>query len=95
MFWLIGLSYMLVGFSVLIPFTFLTAHAVETFQMPYQTAKWLIIVIAIFGLIGKLTIGYFSDVLGRIKMMILCSLLISIHNSREYRSPWTREFNRC
>ena len=77
MFWLIGLSYMLVGFSVLIPFTFLTAHAVETFQMPYQTAKWLIIVIAIFGLIGKLTIGYYSDVLGRIKMMILCSLLIA------------------
>jgi len=78
LFWLIGLSYLLVGFSILIPFTFLTAHAVETFQMPYQTAKWLIIVVAIFGLIGKLTIGYYSDVLGRVKMMILCDILIAI-----------------
>jgi MFS family permease len=76
-FWFIGLSYMLIGFSILIPFTFLPTYAVQTLALPYQTAKWLIIIIAATGIVGKLTLGHLSDTIGRIKIMILCDILIA------------------
>jgi MFS family permease len=77
-FWLIAMSYMLVGFSILIPYTFLPTHAMQTLGMPYQTAKWLIVIIAAAGIIGKLWLGHLSDTVGRIKIMMLCALLIAI-----------------
>jgi len=76
-FWLIGLSYLLIGFSILIPFTFLPTYAVQTLNLPYQTATWLIIIIAAIGIAGKLTLGNLSDTIGRVKIMILCDILIA------------------
>jgi MFS family permease len=76
-FWLIGLSYLLIGFSILIPFTFITIHGVQSLGIPYQTAKWFLIVVAAFGIIGKLILSHLSDKIGRIKVMIICDLLIA------------------
>jgi MFS family permease len=76
-FWLIGLSYLFVGFSILIPFTFLPTHAMQSLALPYQTAKWMLIIAAIGGITGKLILGHLSDITGRIKIMIVCDLLIA------------------
>lgn len=77
-FWLIGLSYLLIGFTVVIPFTFLSTYATQELMMPYETATRLIAVIAISGVIGKLVLSHLSDTLGRIKILMLCSLLAAV-----------------
>jgi MFS family permease len=77
-FWLIGIAYSLLGVSIQIPFSFLSTYAVQELTMPYETATRLITVIGAAGLVGKLTLGPLSDRLGRIKMMILASLLITV-----------------
>jgi MFS family permease len=76
-FWLTGLAYLLTGFAIIIPFTFLTTFAVRELSFPYSSATLLITIIGAGGLTGKLTLGPSSDKLGRIKIMILCAILIS------------------
>ncbi|MBW1862221.1 MAG: MFS transporter [Deltaproteobacteria bacterium] len=74
-FWLIGMSYLLIGFSILIPFTFLSTYAVQELNMPYNIATGLIAVIAIAGVFGKLTLGHLSDIFDRTRLMMLCGAL--------------------
>jgi MFS family permease len=74
-FYLIGLSYLLISFSILIPFTFLTAYATQELMIPYQSAAGLVAVIGVAGAVGKLPLGHVSDILGRIKVMMLCGVL--------------------
>jgi MFS family permease len=76
-FWLIGLAYLLTGFSILIPFTFLSTYAVQEMSFPYSSATLLITIIGIGGTIGKLILGPVSDKTGRIKIMSLCAILIA------------------
>lgn len=75
-FWLIGGSYMLVVFAVLIPFTFLVTYAVQEFGHPYKDAARLISVIAIASIIGRFLLSSLSDYLGRIKVLIFSCILI-------------------
>jgi MFS family permease len=77
-FWLIGLSYLLIGFSILIPFTFITTHGLQSLAIPYQMAKWFLIVVAACGIIGKLILSHLSDKIGRIRIMIICDMLIAV-----------------
>ncbi|MGD9040591.1 MAG: MFS transporter [Desulfobacteraceae bacterium] len=76
-FWLIGLSYLAIAFSILIPFTFLSIYVAQGLEMPYEAATRLIAVIAIAGVLGKLVLGHLSDTLGRIRVMILCGALVA------------------
>jgi MFS family permease len=76
-FWLIGTAYLLTGFSIIIPFTFLSTYAVQELTFSYDTATRLITIIGIGGTLGKLTLGPYSDKLGRIKIMLLSALLIA------------------
>jgi len=76
-FWLIGLAYLLTGFSIIIPFTFLSTYAVQELAFSYETATKLITVIGIGAVIGKTTLGPLSDKIGRIKVMMLCAVLIA------------------
>jgi len=76
-FWLIGLSYLLTGFSILIPFTFLSTYAVQELMLPYEAAARLITVIGIAAIVGKLVLGHLSDTIGRIRVMMLCAVLIA------------------
>jgi MFS family permease len=76
-FWFIGLSYLAIAFSILIPFTFLSIYVAQDLGMPYEAATRLIAVIAIAGVLGKLVLGHLSDTLGRIRVMMLCGALVA------------------
>lgn len=77
-FWSIGIAYLLVGVSIQIPFSFLSTYAVQELSTPYASATRFITVIGVAGLVGKMTLGPLSDRIGRIKIMMLSSLLILI-----------------
>ena len=76
-FWLIGLAYLLTGFSIIIPFTFLSTYAVEDLALSYEASTRLITVIGVGAIVGKITLGPLSDKVGRIRVMMLCALLIA------------------
>lgn len=77
-FWLIGLSYLLVGFTVIIPYTFLTSYATEELDFAYGAATGLISAIAIAGIVGKIILGPLSDSIGRVKVMMLCGAIMAV-----------------
>jgi MFS family permease len=74
-FYLIGFSYLLISFSILIPFTFLISYATQKLMIPYASATGLLLAIALVGAAGKLILAYVSDRVGRIEIMMLCGLL--------------------
>ena len=74
-FYLIGFSYLLISFSILIPFTFLTAYATQELAIPFPSAAGLVAVIGVAGAIGKLILAHASDIVGRLKVMMLCGVL--------------------
>jgi len=76
-FWLIGLAYLLTGFSIIIPFTFLSTYAVQELAFSYGSASRLVTVIGVGAVIGKLTLGPLSDRVGRIRVMMLCAVLVA------------------
>lgn len=75
-FWIIGTAYLLVGFNVLVPFTFLPVYAREALQFDYATSTRFVSLIAFFGIAGQLTLGPFSDRLGRINVLMLCGAIM-------------------
>ncbi|MFC1867010.1 nitrate/nitrite transporter [Thermodesulfobacteriota bacterium] len=77
-FYLIGFSYLLISFSILIPFTFLTAYATQELKITYQSAAGLVAVIGVAGAVGKLILGHISDIVGRVKVMMLCGVLTGL-----------------
>ena len=88
-FWLIGLSYFFIGFSVLIPFTFISTYAVKELTLSYEVATKLITMIAIAAMAGKIIFGVISDALGRVKVLIFCCALITICS---FGMAYEREF---
>jgi MFS family permease len=76
-FWLLGLAYLLTGFAIIIPFTFISTYAVQELAFPYESATLLITIIGAGGIAGKLTLGPLSDKVGRIKIMALCAVLVT------------------
>jgi MFS family permease len=74
-FYLIGLSYLLISFSILIPFAFLTTYATQELLIPYKSAAGLVALIAVAGSFGKIFLGHLSDIVARIKVMMLCGAL--------------------
>jgi MFS family permease len=77
-FWLFGLAYLMIGFAYPVPFTFLTTYAVQELSLPFTIAASLSTIIGIGGIISKITIGPLSDKTGRLKMILLCSFLMSL-----------------
>jgi MFS family permease len=80
-FWLLGLAYLLTGFSIIIPFTFLNTYAVQELSIPYEISSKLIIVIGGTAFVAKLILGPVSDKVGRIRIMMLCAILIAAGSS--------------
>jgi MFS family permease len=76
-FWLIGLSYLLAGFAIIIPFTFLSTFAVQELSFSYEGATRLVTVIGVGAISGKLVLGPLSDRVGRIKVLLLCVALVA------------------
>lgn len=77
-FWLLGISYLLIGFAVIVIFTFLPTFGVQSLKMTYSSAAGLIMFIAIAGVAGKILLGPLSDKIGRIIVMIICCGLLAI-----------------
>lgn len=77
-FYLLGFSYLLISFSILIPLTFLTAYGTQELNLSYQAAASLIAIIGIAGAIGKLILGPVSDIIGRVRVMMMCSILTAV-----------------
>lgn len=76
-FWLLGMAYLLTGFSILIPFTFLSTYATQQLDFPYEIAANLLTAIGIGAIISKVVFGALSDKIGRIQVMMLCAALIA------------------
>jgi MFS family permease len=76
-FWLFGLAYLLTGFSILIPFTFLSTYATQQLDFSYEIAANLLTAIGIGAIISKVVFGALSDKIGRLKIMMLCAALIA------------------
>ena len=74
--WVVGLSYCFIGFTVLVPFTFLNVYATEELQMGYGEATRYFTVLALSGIIGKFLLGPLSDRWGRLAIMAACGLLL-------------------
>jgi len=77
-FWLLGLAYLLTGFAIIIPFTFLSTYAKEGLGFSYELASNLLTAIGIGAIISKVGLGPLSDRAGRIKVMMLCAVLIAL-----------------
>ena len=75
-FWIVGTAYLLVGFNVLVPFTFLPVYARESLHLDYATSTRFISLIALFGIAGQLTLGTLSDRMGRVHVLMLCGLIM-------------------
>jgi MFS family permease len=76
-FWFIGLAYLLTGFSIIVPFTFISTYARGELAFSYENATRLVTIIGVGGITGKLLLGPLSDKVGRIKMMLLSAALIA------------------
>jgi MFS family permease len=76
-FWLIGLAYLLTGFAIIIPFTFLTTYASQELSLTYASAARLVTIIGISAVAGKIVLGSLSDKIRRLYIMMLCALLIA------------------
>ncbi len=77
-FWFIGLAYLLTGFTVIIPFTFISTYAVEELSFPYSSATLLITIMGGGGLLGKLTLGPTSDKIGRLWILVICAAILAL-----------------
>jgi len=77
-FWLLGLAYLLTGFAIIIPFTFLSTYAKEGLGFSYQLASNLLTAVGIGAIISKVGLGPLSDRVGRIRVMMLCAALIAL-----------------
>lgn len=74
--WLVGVSYACIGFTVLVPFTFLSVYATGELQLSYDIATRFFTVLATAGIAGKLVLGILSDRLDRITVMMMCGLFL-------------------
>ncbi|MCF8025338.1 MAG: MFS transporter [Desulfobacteraceae bacterium] len=77
-FWIVGTAYLLVGFNVLVPFTFLPVYAREALHFDYATSTRFVSLIAFFGIAGQLTLGPWSDRMGRVNVLMLCGAIMGI-----------------
>ncbi|MEM3666084.1 MAG: MFS transporter [Candidatus Bathyarchaeia archaeon] len=74
-FWLISISYMLVGFYIMIPFTFLSTYASQEIALPYAYSTALLSIIAMGAIPGMLSLSTLSESIGRFKVLILCGII--------------------
>ena len=77
-FQLIGIAYLLVGFNVLVPFTFLPVYTREVLDFAYATSTRFPAFIALFGIVGQLTLGTLSDGIGRAKVLMICGSIMGV-----------------
>jgi MFS family permease len=75
---LIALSYLFMAFSSLIPVTFITTYSFQELGFTFDAAAKLITIMAVASIVAKLFAGTLSDILGRIKTIIVCLVLMAL-----------------
>ncbi len=75
--WLIGLAYLLTGFAVMVPLTFLVTYANQDLAFSYEAATRLVVITGASAIAGKIILGYVSDKVRRKYILVLCGLLIT------------------
>jgi MFS family permease len=75
-FWIIGTAYLLMGFNVLVPFTFLPVYARESLHLTYAVSTRFVAIIALFSIVGQLILGTLSDKVGRVNVMMICGIIM-------------------
>ncbi|RLF11728.1 MAG: hypothetical protein DRJ62_03305 [Thermoprotei archaeon] len=77
--WLVGVSYMLVGFAILVPFTYLPMYSIKEVGAGSWISIWLISLIAVGGVAGALTLPALSDrVSDRRRVIVLSNSLVVV-----------------
>ena len=77
--WLIGISYLLIGFAILVPFTYLPTYSIREVGMPSDASIWLISLIALGGIIGALSLPAISDRMkDRRRMIVVSNSLVAM-----------------
>ncbi len=76
-FWLLGLAYLLTGFAVMVPLTFLVTYANQDLAFTYEAATRLVVITGASAIAGKIVLGYVSDKVRRKYILVLCGLLIT------------------
>lgn len=69
--WMLGLSYMFVGFYVAILLAFLSTYCFLELLLPYENAAAVVSMITIGAVPGVIILSFFSEIIGRIKAMII------------------------
>ncbi len=77
-FWLIGISYMLMAFTITGPLNFIVTYANFEIGISYSSSAALSGIIAFNALIGTLILPMLSDIIGRKIMMIICNIVIGL-----------------
>jgi MFS family permease len=77
-FWLFALGYLFTGVVVTVPFTFLTTYTVQELSYSHSTAANILTLLGLGAIASKLILGPLSDKTGRLKMMVLCGLLMGL-----------------
>jgi MFS family permease len=77
-FWIIGTAYFFIGFNVIIPYTFVPVYAKEALGLPYSTTTRFVAIMALSGIAGQLTLGPLSDTVGRIRVMMICGVIMAL-----------------
>lgn len=76
-FWLIGISYLMLGFAVIVPITFTVTYSHIELDLPLALAASLMTVAGIARIITTPSFGAISDLVGRRAMMLLSHILVS------------------
>lgn len=79
-FWLLGTSYLFVGLSILVAFTFVSSYANQERGIPVATSAMLLSILAAGAIPGKLCLSALSDKLSRLKVLILSVILVVTGN---------------
>ncbi|MCC6013949.1 MAG: MFS transporter [Candidatus Verstraetearchaeota archaeon] len=77
-FWIIGISYMLMAFTITGPLNFIVTYANLEIGISYSSSAALSGIIAFNALIGTLILPLISDITGRKIMMIICNISLGL-----------------
>ena len=90
-FWFIGAAYLFVGANEMIPFTFIGLYTRDVLDFSYAISTRFVAIITFVGLASQLLLGSLSDKLGRIRIMIICTIFMGTGclGMAYFKSQWS------
>jgi sugar phosphate permease len=88
-FWLILSSYVSMSLSGFVFMTFLVTYTNTELKIPYETASFLMTILAIGGICGALTLPNLSDIMSRRNVLMICSCVVAISTIGLVTNTWS------